>query len=608
MKARFLLLAPASLLVAIASCSSKSNPVSASADASTCLRADHDDLPTPPRHTPRWAFEPWISKGISDHDDSYTFVGGFQQRDIPVGVLVLDSPWETFYNTFIPNPSRYRDFGPFVNDMHNLGVHLVLWITGMTNLTGIDLEIGGDSYPGAAPNYQEGADCNYYVQNGKPYFWWKGSGSGVDFFNQDATAWWHRQQDAVLATGIDGWKLDFAEEYITDDPLATSQGSKSLQEYSEAYYHDYLAYGVKVRGNDFVSMTRAWDVSYQFNGRFYAKKEDSRVAWMGDNRRDWVGLKDALDSMMISAAAGYVVLGSDIGGYLTHDDKNLTGPQIPFDATNFERWVAVGALCPFMQLHSELGVTPWTAEQRPEEITSVYRYWAKLHHALVPFFYSLAEEAYAGNGQLMVPAADPATLVGDDRYMLGSALLVAPLLDDTGQRQVALPAGARYYDFWNAGAAPIAGGTTVSADFSSDPQKIPVYFREGAIVPMDVDDDVTQFGDATSKGLLTLVIYPSASLSSFTLHESDDTTTEINASTSGAAGFQVVLSRVVVPTIFRVRAESAPASIQMNGAPLTAQPTKLAFDFASRGYFYDASAKTAWVKIPVGGSRTILAQ
>ena len=57
-----------------------------------------------------------------------------------------------------------------------------------------------------------------------------------------------------------------------------------------------------------MTMVRAYDASYQFAGRFFARKEHAPVAWMGDNRRDYVGLADALDQMFVSARAGYTVL------------------------------------------------------------------------------------------------------------------------------------------------------------------------------------------------------------------------------------------------------------------------------------------------------------
>src|SRR5580765_2172026 len=87
-------------------------------DASACTYAGGPEpaIPAPPLHTPRWAFEPWISKDISSTDDTYDFVKGFHDRDIPVGAVVLDSPWETNYNTFTPNPARYHDFDKLVTD------------------------------------------------------------------------------------------------------------------------------------------------------------------------------------------------------------------------------------------------------------------------------------------------------------------------------------------------------------------------------------------------------------------------------------------------------------------------------------------------------------
>jgi len=80
--------------------------------------------PEPELHTPRWAFRPWISKDISDRDDTLEFVQGFLDRDIPIGTVVLDSPWETHYNTFIPSPTRYPDFPGLIASLREDDVHI----------------------------------------------------------------------------------------------------------------------------------------------------------------------------------------------------------------------------------------------------------------------------------------------------------------------------------------------------------------------------------------------------------------------------------------------------------------------------------------------------
>ncbi len=298
-------------------------------------------LPDPARHTPRWAFSPWISKDISDRADSLAFVEGFRSRDIPVGVLVLDSPWDTNYTNFEPNPTRYPDFQAMVDQLHADDIRIVLWVTQTTNNRSFDLEMGGDVYEGPARTYTEGRGCQFFVENGQPRMWWKGFGASVDFFNPRARAWWHAQQSHLLdEVGIDGWKLDFGESYLEaereDLPLETFEGMVPFQRYSEEYYRDYLAWGVSRRGRDFLTMVRPYDVSYDRRGRFHARPEHAPVAWVGDNHRDWTGLLDALDHIHRSARAGYVVVGSDLGGYLDRDQDDLLR-VIPFDVEAFQR-------------------------------------------------------------------------------------------------------------------------------------------------------------------------------------------------------------------------------------------------------------------------------
>jgi alpha-glucosidase (family GH31 glycosyl hydrolase) len=554
-----------------------------------------DDTAPAPISTPRWAFRPWISKDISDVADTRAFVDGFKTRDIPVGVVVLDSPWETQYNTFVPDPVRYAGFAALIKELHAEDIRLVNWVTQMVNVSSVDFEPGGNTYMGASPNYALGKACGFFVNHAATQLWWKGVGSAVDFNNPDGVGWWHRQQDPLLDLGLDGWKLDFAEQYIGELPITTATGDVELQQYSESYYRDFYAYGRARRGADFVTMVRPYDESYNFPGRFFARPEHAPVTWVGDNRRDFVGLADALDHIFRSAQAGYVVIGSDIGGYLDRDDQG-PGPLLPFDTDVFARWTAVGALCPFMQLHGKANITPWTVPDHVDETVALYRYWATLHDQLGPFWFSLAEAAYAGGPHLIRPiGADPTAWAQDWRYQLGDALLVAPILDATGVRSVALPAGAAWYDWWAPGGPALAGGTTITAD-ATDRARIPLYVRAGAIVPLEVANDATGLGTTASAGALTVLVWPAAAPSTFTVHDRDGQTTAISA--SRGAGAHVALGRAVTPIILRVRVEAAPTSVSRGATALTLAADRDAV-LASAGdqWAYVASDHALWIKV-----------
>jgi alpha-glucosidase (family GH31 glycosyl hydrolase) len=548
--------------------------------------------------TPRWAFEPWISKDISTGPDTYNFVEGFQTRDIPVGVVVLDSPWETNYNTFIPNDARYPDFGQMVQDLRDDDIRIVLWVTQMINDQSFDIEVGGDIYDGPSPNLRDASRNDYLVNNGETYLWWKGTGAGLDFFNPDAADWWHAQQDPLLIdVGINGWKLDFGEEYITTDTVLTAAGEVSHQAYSERYYQDFYEYGVRTRGADeFVTMVRPYDESYGFEGRFFARPEHAPVLWVGDQLRNWEGLSDGFDHVFRSADAGYVVLGWDIGGYL----DNVNGNTLPFDAENLFRWTAASGLLPFFQLHGRANLEPWNIPERADEYVDCYRYWATFHHELVPFFYSLAEEGY-GDGTppfepIVRPHGELASWAGDYRFDVGEAFFVAPILDATGIRDVALPAGGQYAAWFDLATAPVAGGQTLTGvDHRANSCQIPTYLKEGAIVPAVVDSNNGGLAPLIDAGALTVLVYPGSTPSAFVLH--DERAGEVTITASAADGVSVPdVGRAVV---LQIRAEAEPTSVD---AAIALDPVASPADLANTtvGWAWDAARRLVFVKLGAG--------
>ena len=248
---------------------------------------------------------------------------------------------------------------------------------------------------------------------------------------------------------------------------------------------------------------------------------------------------------------------------------------------------------PFFQLQSRANVTPWTVPDHVDETVALYRYHAKLHDALVPFFYSLAEEAWAKGTSILHPVGEEAQWAKNYRFVVGDAFLVAPILDASGKRDVVLPSGARWYDWWANDADAIEGGTTLAAYDATDRKKIPVFVREGAIVPLAVVDDANGLGTKASSGAMTVLIWPAVTPTSFTRHDEDGMLTTIAASAEN-----VTLSRAPAPQILRIRATAS--TVALGGTLLTAYPTRASFDTAAQGAFIESSSRSIWVKLASG--------
>ncbi len=139
----------------------------------------------------------------------------------------------------------------------------------------------------------------------------------------------------------------------------------------------------------------------------------------------------------------------------------------------------------------------------------------------MPYIYSLGYHTWLTGAPFMraLPLdfpSDPNVADLRDEYMFGPALLVAPITEQGAtSRQVYLPAGAGWYNFWTN--ERLEGGQTITVQAPID--TIPLFVRAGSILPLGSAVESTHQQQAIEH----LRVYPGAD-ASFTLFSDDGTT------------------------------------------------------------------------------------
>ena len=205
--------------------------------------------------------------------------------------------------------------------------------------------------------------------------------------------------------------------------------------------------------------------------------------------------------------------------YITNDIGGFHGAKISFDL--YARWIEFGTFSPILRLHSahenpyegNLRM-PWTYGRRG---TAFVKKYFSLRTRLIPYIYTYTRLAHEES----MPILRPLYLEYPNlkqayehphEYFFGSELLVAPVVDSTGNRTVYLPPGT-WIDFFTG--KKYAGNATFTAHY--DTEETPVFVREGGIIPEQHD---MAYSDQRPLDSLVLDIYGAGS-GQFDLYEDD---------------------------------------------------------------------------------------
>lgn len=447
---------------------------------------------------PEWVFGIWASANRwNTQKDVEELLAKLKKLDFPASVIVLEA-WSDEATFYIWNGARYKevpdglalkyqdfdfsesqwpDPAKMIDDIHKAGLKLLLWQAPIYKKQGAE----------EVPNVQNDLDrANAVKKNlcvmmpdGTPYTipegnWFAGS-MVPDFSNPETVQSWFEKRKYLLEIGVDGFKTDGGEFIHCEEAqfYDGSTGVEGVNRYSRDYtecYHNFV-------GNDGVIFSRAG-----FSGQHTVP-----CHWGGDQQSQNAELSSVLKAGLSAAATGILFWGFDLAGF--------AGPLPSLDL--YRRATQLACFTPIMQWHSEPDGgqfrelmpgaegnnerSPWNMEEsyQAEGFMEEMRYWHKLHEKIRPYLWRTANECVEQSKPMMRPLIyewpeDKNVVDCQDEYLLGDAILVAPLLEeDAVSREVYLPEGI-WYDFFEG--TEYQGNQRITAGGNG---KLPVFTRKG---------------------------------------------------------------------------------------------------------------------------------
>ncbi|OAA52113.1 Glycoside hydrolase, family 31 [Cordyceps fumosorosea ARSEF 2679] len=431
---------------------------------------------------PRWALGNWWSRYYEYTADSYlALMDRFAAARVPLAVAVVDMDWHwvrdprvveagaSGWSGYSWDTNLFPEPREFVAELHRRGLKITLNehpADGVARYEDVYKEmaraLGHDTSHGDAIPFD--ITDRAFV---KAYY-----GIALRHVEEDGVDFWWTDWQQGTHSGMPGvdplWPLNHFH-FLHNADLQRRRGTRPLvfSRYAGAGSHRYP------------------------------------IGFSGDTVTSWASLAFQPEFTATASNVGYGWWSHDIGGHmLGARDDHLTA-----------RWAQLGVLSPVMRLHSTK--TRWVAKEPwnlplggPQETVVEF---LRLRHRLLPYLHTMNKRA-AESGEPLVqpmywehPEREEAYGVPNE-YCFGTQLLAAPITAPqnraikTGKVRAWLPPGT-WVDFFT--------GVVYDGDremwLSRTLDKTPLLMRQGAIVPLDADEDGGANGAANPQGLEIVV-------------------------------------------------------------------------------------------------------
>ena len=409
----------------------------------------------------------------------------YRAKGYPLDIMVIDWFYWTRMGQLDIDPAQFPDPDGMNRDLHALG---------MRSLISVWPRFERDS------RYFNELDARGFflkdkdgrTQDGLP-FRADRAGALIDATNGQALDWFFTHvRDNILSHGFDYLWLDETEPDLVPDGFFFRIGS------GDRYHNVFPLLYVGGMSRHLRAYRPDRRVLILARAAYLGAQRTGAIFWSSDIDPSWEALKRQVPAGLDMTASGIAYWGNDIGGWqplpqsgsATHpllldpsDARDVVGGDDDYPEL-FTRWFEYGTFLPTLRVHGERRHTEiWAYGKQAEAILARYD---RLRYQLIPYIYSLARHTYESGAPFMralwmdFPGDARVSAIGDE-YMFGPDFLVAPVTSQGQTRkQVYLPAGADWYDYWTN--ERLSGGRTVTVDAPID--RIPVFVRAGSILPM----------------------------------------------------------------------------------------------------------------------------
>lgn len=466
---------------------------------------------------PRWAFGYMQSQErYETQEEILRIASEIRKRHIGADTIVLDwHYWEgELWGQKSFDGSRFPSPDEMINKLHEDNIHFMVSIWP-------SMHVNSD-------NYMEMSKADLLLPASDIY---------DALSERGRVLYWKQAQEGLHKYGVDAWWCDSCEPF-------TPEWTRAAQPLPEKMYEDFLEQTQKMLPADLGNTYGLFHAQGIYEGQRAAEphkrvvnlirsgytgaQKYGTIFWSGDTYASWDNLRKQIAAGLSFCASGLPYWTFDIGGFFVKSGEPWFWSG-EYDNGNedmgyrelFTRWFQLGALLPIFRNHgTDVRRELWEFGEPGDMFYDALIAADRLRYQLLPYIYSCAGKVWKDDETIMRLLAfdyidDAKALLIEDQYLLGPSLMVCPVtypmyythnskaLEGAPKtREVYLPAGSEWYDFWTD--EKYAGGQTVSV--CADIKRTPLFVKAGSIIPMAGRE--IEFAEALSDAGIHIHVYP----------------------------------------------------------------------------------------------------